>query len=55
MLVLGDVSNVERLHSVFNILTIQIVNLTDIMVPEEKHNNKRAKEHSVPSSPGVTP
>lgn len=38
-LVLGDVCDVERLHGVFNVLSIHVVNLTDITVPEEKHRN----------------
>lgn len=38
-LVLGDVHDVERLHGVFNILGVHVVNLTDITVPEETHNS----------------
>lgn len=38
-LVLGDVCDVERLHGVFNILGVHVVNLTDITVPVETHNN----------------
>lgn len=39
-LVLGDVCNVERLHGVFNILGVHVVNLTDITVPEVTHKNR---------------
>lgn len=38
-MVLGDVHDVERLHGVFNILGVHVVNLTDITVPEETHNS----------------
>lgn len=38
-MVLGDVRDVERLHGVFNILGVHVVNLTDITVPEETHNS----------------
>lgn len=34
-LVLGDVGNVERLHGVFDVLGVHVVNLTDVAVPEE--------------------
>lgn len=34
-LVLGDVCDAERLHGVFYILCVHVVNLTDITVPEE--------------------
>lgn len=34
-LVLGDVSNVERLHGVFDVLGVHVVNLTDVAVPAE--------------------
>ena len=36
-LVLGDVCDVERLHCVFDVLGVHVVDLTDITVPEEKH------------------
>lgn len=35
-MVLGDVGDVERLHGVFDVLGIHVVNLTDVAVPEEK-------------------
>lgn len=38
-LVLGDVGNVERLHGVFDILGIHVVNLLDFTVPEETQNH----------------
>lgn len=38
-MVLGDVCDVERLHGVFNILAVHVVNLTDVTAPEETHNN----------------
>lgn len=38
-MVLGDICNVERLHGVFNILGVHVVNLTDITVPVETSKN----------------
>lgn len=34
-LVLGDVSNVEGLHGVFDVLGVHVVNLTDVAIPAE--------------------
>lgn len=39
-LVLGNICDVERLHCVFNVLSVHVVNLANVTVPEEKHKNR---------------
>lgn len=40
-LVLGDVCNVERLHGVFDILGVHVVDLTDVTLSEKKQQQKK--------------
>lgn len=41
-LVLGDVSDVERQHGVSDILSIQVINLSAVTVPEKKNTKFRS-------------
>lgn len=54
-LVLGDIGNVQRLHGVFNILGVHIVNLAVIVAPEKKHTKRKSftTKHLVSSSLGI--